>query len=948
MELRLLGPVELWAQGTAVHLGTPRQRGVLAALAVDAGRLVEVDMLIDRVWDKPPQRVRQALWVYVSQLRAALRHTAGAQLVSRSGGYLLDVEPDAVDFLCFRRLTEQARGLPATEGLRAGLLGQALGLWRGQPLAGLSGSWARRTADAWRQQHLDALVVWAQAETRMGNPGAVVAALTEAVGEHPLAESPVAALMLAYHGLDRNSDALEQYLALHRRLAEELGTDPMPRLQQIHRAILRGEPMPAGFAGSPPDGAPARSRRPLAAQLPAGPGGFSGRTAELDFLSSSMLRALSGTPVCAVVGTAGVGKTALALRWAHRAAGAFPDGQLFIDLYGFDPVRPALDPAEALQRFLRALGVDPAAIPSDMDEAAALYRSHMSDKRMLVVLDNAFSDQQVRPLLPGAAGSAVVVTSRHLLRGLVAHDGARLLSLEPMAPAEALDLLLVALAHRDERADLGDVAELARLCCCLPLALRVAAAHLTVHPQLTVAKYVAQLAEGPLSILDRGDEALVTAALDLSYRALAPPARRLFLLLGVMPGQEFGLPAAAAVLGGPLSQTRRLLDNLCAAHLVAEREPGRYRMHDLLRHYCRSQALRDEPEAQLHDAQLRLVDFYAHTIFHAYPLLGPGRVKQAPVLLQGEPAEAMCFDSRTEVLEWFDAECENILGVIAIANGRGWHASAWNLVNDLFVCFTIRRRWSPWRAALRLGLASAEELDDPQARAYMENGFGVVHKQTGDYPAAQARYLRALELATLAGNDRLVAAFHVNLGGLAINMADPEAGIHHLRTALSCPDYSQADHATTAYVNLGCALIDLGRLDEATETLHHALALSERVGDAVNACHSNDNLTEVALRQGDAAAAQHHAEQQLQLARRIGDPVRTAAALDMLASAVVAHDPGRAHGHWLAACELFGQLNHRVAPVLQAWLAALEQSWPDPATLRALDSERRGRIRKLL
>ncbi len=921
----MLGPVEVEADGEVVNAGRPRQRSVLAVLAADAGKLVNSETLIDRVWgDSPPQRVREALYVYVSRLRAMLRELGDGQLLARTGGYLLEVKPQAVDLLRFRELTDTARSPSWSEVERRALLKEALGLWRGRPLAGVPGEWAATTGDSWRQEHLEALVSWARCELNLGNAGAVLGPLAEAIAEHPLAESPIAALMSAYRSLGRSAQALELYETVRHRLADELGTDPAPQLQEIHQAILRAEPVPVV--------AVADVARPLVAQLPARAGGFAGREAQLAQLRAAM-------PLVVVAGTAGVGKTALALQWAHSALASFPDGQLFVDLCGFDPVRKPLAPSEVLQRFLRGMGVDNAAIPREQAEMAALYRSRVAGRRMLIVLDNAHSDEQVRPLLPGSASCVVVVTSRVQLRGLITREGAGFVQLGPLPPAEAHDFLRRNLGVAYDSAAVG---ELARHCCYLPLALRVAAAHLTCHPHLRIGDYCAQLAASPLSILDdRHDlDAQLVVAFELSYQALDAQARRLFRLTGIVPAKEFSVAAMAAVLECTQGEAQRLIGVLCAAHLVGEVAPGRYRSHDLLNLFAR---LRIEVEEQSL-AERRLLDFYAHTVFHAYPLLGPRR-RDYPRDIQFEPVDPLVFADRAGALDWLDREKENLLGVIELANSNGWHASAWQITHDLFWYFTMRRRWPEWQTALGLGLNSAQQCGDRLAEARMHNSFGIVHEEIACYEQAGQHYTRALELAIQIGDRQLMAALRVNLGGQAVSVGDPESGLRHLREAIADPDLPQA-RSPVPYVNLGRAHLDLDQLSQAEEWLGQALRLAEAGDDVVNMGRARHYLAEVALLRGDRDRARVEAQAQLSLAQAISDPVQTAAAFDTLASAVVLDDPYLARKHWLAAQEIYAEFNHQLGSLMGQWLASLD-SLTEPAAITEADAQRRRQTRQL-
>ncbi|MFG3019825.1 BTAD domain-containing putative transcriptional regulator [Streptomyces sp. NPDC048254] len=454
VELHLLGPVELSVQGRTVEVGPPQRRTVLAALAVDAGRPVPADVLIRRVWGAdPPDGARRALHAHVARLRRLCERTEDPghprlRLVRRSAGYLLEARPDQVDIHRFRQLVGRARETERSDETRAALLREALGLWHGEPLAGLGGQWAAQVREAWRRQHVDASVAWARVKSRVSDPVAVIGPLTELLDAYPLVEPLTEALMRALHAAGRSAEALDCYSTVRKRLTEELGTDPGAELRKVHQAILRGglaESVARPVSRTPVRAAPPARRPavttpwpgPAPGQLPMGVRGFTGRGEELarleDILAASAEQP-SAVVITAVSGTAGVGKTALAVHWARRAQQAFPDGQLYVNLHGFAPGGSATSPAEAVRGFLDALEVPPARIPAGLEAQVGLYRSLLAGRRVLVVLDNARDAEQVRPLLPGAPGCLALITSRRSLTGLAATEGAQLLTVGMLAP----------------------------------------------------------------------------------------------------------------------------------------------------------------------------------------------------------------------------------------------------------------------------------------------------------------------------------------------------------------------------------------------------------------------------------------------------------------------------------------------------------------------------------
>ncbi|MGW6930453.1 BTAD domain-containing putative transcriptional regulator [Lentzea sp. NPDC054927] len=562
MEFGLLGTVEVRVGDRVVDVGHSRQRCVLAVLLVEANRLVPVDVLVDRVWgEQVPHRARNAVAGYVSRLRQALPDEV--RIVGRQGGYVLTVDPMSVDLHRFDHLVARARVEPDEAVV---LLADALELWRGEAFSTLDTPWLASVRSALEARRLAALLDRNDLALEQGRHTELLAELDATAAAFPLDERLAGQLMLALYRCGRQADALLRYEQVRLRLADELGADPGPELRLLHKKILTADL-------ALPVGQPAVVPR----QLPAPPRSFAGRARELTALDA----VLSGRHpvVAAVSGMPGVGKTALALHWAHRVAARFPDGQLYVNLRGFDPSGAVMTPDEAVRVMLGALGLDPLA---GLDAQVSQYRSALADKRMLILLDNARDADQVRSLLPGSPGCLVLVTSRIRLTGLVAADGAHPVAVDLLSEQESRDLLADRLgAHRI--ADSAATAEIITRCAGLPLALTVVAARAacTGFPLRAIA---AELSEG-LDPFDGGDPATdVRTVFSWSYRAVGPQAARLFRLLGLHPGPDVSVEDAAALFGAP--QVRPLLAELTRAHLLAERRPGRYVLHDLLRAYA--------------------------------------------------------------------------------------------------------------------------------------------------------------------------------------------------------------------------------------------------------------------------------------------------------------------------------------------------------------------------
>ncbi|MCI0688482.1 MAG: winged helix-turn-helix domain-containing protein [Sporichthyaceae bacterium] len=575
MEFKVLGPMEVSAGGPRLVLGTPKQRLVLAVLLCNAGQSVSVDHLIDAVWDqRPPRSALHNIYLHIHQLRRLL---GAATIVGRGrSGYLLTVSPTDIDAGQFVNLAEiGSQALATGDVARAShQLHRALALWRGHPFADLDNPPALAVDIArLTEARLTALERRIDADLRLGRHMDLVSELTTLVAEQPYRERFQSQLMLALYRSGRRVEALAVYRAARAALSGELGLDPGADLRRLERAILAGEPdldlaEPApGERGHAPVPPVFTADRPdwlhEPAQLPVDIVDFTGRQAEVDQLDrvAAELDDRSAVALVAITGTAGVGKTALAVHWAHRAASRFRDGQLFVDLRGYGPGNP-MRPIEALTQWLRALGVDPAKVPSELEPAAAMFRSELAGRQLLVELDNASSASQVRPLLPASSGCLTIVTSRDALTGLVARDGARRVRLGVLDAVDAISLLVQITGPARLSAEKQACRDLVRLCGNLPLAVRIAAAQLAEQPDRTVADQVDQLRTDRLGGLDiDGDETgSMRAVFDRSYAALPADRQRMFRLLGLASGPDITVPAAAALGRARPDRDRRVAE----------------------------------------------------------------------------------------------------------------------------------------------------------------------------------------------------------------------------------------------------------------------------------------------------------------------------------------------------------------------------------------------------
>ncbi|MEV7284076.1 BTAD domain-containing putative transcriptional regulator [Streptomyces sp. NPDC093252] len=854
----LLGPVRAWRGGRELELGSPQQRVVLATLLLRRGRPVTLHELLDAVWGTaPPQAAVSVLRTYVSRLRKAF-HPAPL-IVSVGDGYALRAGDDALDLTVFERRVDRAARLRATgdPAAAAALLHTALDAWQGAALAGLPGVAAESERARLTEMRLTALETRLDIDVELGRHREAVPELISLTGAHPLREELGRLLMLALYRSGRRAEALAVYRGTWRTLRDELGIEPGPALRQLHDRILaaaaaspppvrggrtRGadddpDPGPHSLPDpgphSLPDPDPVPPARP--AQLPADLLTFVGRRAELDQVRALLPRG-GGAPATVVIsaigGMAGIGKTALAVHWAHEIADRFPDGQLYLNLRGFDPSGTVMAAGEAIRVFLDALGVPPTQIPATLPAQAALYRSLLDRRRMLILLDNARDTEQVRPLLPGAGGCLVIVTSRNRLTGLVVGEGAHPLTLDQLSPEEAHDLLARRLGQRRLAADPAAAAEIVARCARLPLALAIVAARAAAHPGFPLAAVAAELRDshGSLDAFGAGDDDLgtdVRAVFSWSYQALSAPAARLFRLLGLHRGPELSAPAAAALAGLAPKEARRLLGELTRAHLLTEHFPGRYTLHDLLRVYAAERADAEESADGRRRAVDRLLAWYLHTADAAYPHLTPKRPR-IPLDPPPEGCRPLEFTAHEQALQWCEDERVNLVGVVHEAAASGRPGIAWRLAAVLWGFFYLRSHHGDWLDTARTGLAAARAAGDRRGEA-----------------RALADTAAALRAATRY-----------------------EEAIDHLRQAKAVyRELGDAQGRISAVSNLGDAFLQAGRLPEAVDHIRRGLALHRYADNAWGVGITLANLGDVYQRQGSFPEAVDCLEQALTVLR---------------------------------------------------------------------------------
>ncbi|RSM48671.1 tetratricopeptide repeat protein [Amycolatopsis balhimycina DSM 5908] len=877
-DLRVLGAVEVVAGGTRLDVGHARQRDVLAVLLLDVGQVVPVDRLVDRVWgERPPRQPRNALYGYVSRLRGVLAALDGVTIERDRGGYVLAADPLAVDVHRFESLLRRARAT-ADDHAALALYDEALALWRGTPLSELDSPWVDSVRGELERKHETAVLDRDDLRLRTGAHAAVLArSVPDGVTGERAAAQRIEALFLD----GRPADALREYERVRSRLADELGADPGPRLRGLHERILAG--------GGPDTG------RPVPRQLPAAPSAFTGRTAELAALD----RMLAAEGAVAVIsGAGGLGKTWLAVRWATGHADRFPDGQLHVDLRGFDPAHEPVPAERAVRGFLSALGVAPASIPPEPDGQAALYRTLTAQRGLLVVLDNARDTGHVVPLLPGGSACSVLITSRHELGGLLTTHGASALPLRTLDDHQARELLTHKLgaARLAEEPEAGR--EILRQCGGMALALAIVAARVAAQPGSRLAALAAELRESRLDALDTGElTASLRAVFDASYHSLDPGSAAAFRLLGIVPTGDVGRAAAIAVLGDA-----RPLRVLRAANLLEENPPGRFRMHDLVKLYAAELAARvDDPGTRL-AAWTRLFDHYLCWASAAMDLFSPHEPYMRPPAGRSAGPQPR-FAGTQAGRAWLDAEWTTMLTLATSApEALAGHvvrlaATLWRYLDIAAhyhealtlhtTALAAARSGTPEEAfarqavevaLIRLGrydeaaghleqvLAFALDQGNDLLESLVRFGFATIDDMRGRRPAAREQCELALAAARRTGHALLEGIALCNLGEHYHWCGDHRAAIDHLeRSGAIARELGSAGLGGPVLAALGSVYAGLGRHDEADDHFRRALDFA-RTG--------NTNLEVSALNDfadtKTGAEAIERYEEALELARRTG------------------------------------------------------------------------------
>jgi tetratricopeptide (TPR) repeat protein/DNA-binding SARP family transcriptional activator len=943
VEFRILGPVELWADGKRHDLGSRKERCVLAVLLYELGRPVAAQAIIERVWgEDPPDKPLISLYSNISRLRASLRRVSGDGRdwgLRRSGSYTLDVSNGEVDLCRFRELRDKARSAAANrDDERAfALLNDAEGLWRGVPLAGIGGAWAERVRLRLNEERYDANLLRMKTGLQLGRHAELVGELVELAAQHPLSEKPTEYLMLALYLSGRRADALRVYPRFRRRYVDEVGNDPGAELRELHQRMLMDDP---GLAVKPPSPAlppPAAPTATPTTTLPRDNPDFTGRAAELDTLSDWLgsAHAQSAVPVIGISGMPGVGKTVLAVHAVHMYADHYSE-QLYLPLRGHAPDEDPVDPASALGTLLRTVGVLDDVIPADVEERAALWRSRLAGRRALILLDDALDSGQIRPLLPGTPGCLVLVTTR---RRAIDLPGMLWLSLDPMPPAEAASLF-ARTAGRYRMDDDAGMASVLRLCGYLPLEIQIAASELRRHPAWDIRDLDRRLREA------RAEDRQVGAALALSYRHLTASQQRLFRQLALHPEPGFSRFAAAAMAAAPsVTETERALDVLLDHHLIEESAPGRFAFHDLIRLYARHLALARDTEEDRRRAMRRLVDYYLGLADQADRIVYPFH-RRIPVPPRRVQAELPSLRTRRDCQKWLRAEQPSMLAVARYAFGYGLarqasqltHALArfldtwgyWTDAVDLHrraveawraagntrgeakalaeLCFVLGRlgRYGEASDCVRQALAIARGTFDRAQEAEALDNLGLVLWLTSQYPQALAHFDQALTICRALGDRHgeadvlchsAAALWHVSKYADALRRAEKALALYR--------ELGDIQGEANSLNNLGDHQQSVGRHDLALESYRQALDMFRDIGDRQGEAIAFNNIGDICRQTGRTTDALAHYRVALDIYRDIGDRRCEADALNNMGAAY------RQMGHYGDALD-----QHRKALVL--------------------------------
>lgn len=974
VRIGVLGSLTVEVDGVRHSSGPPLRQAVLVRLASPCGSVVSKEQLMDAVWgEELPGNASGNLHTYIAALRKQLdpghkqRATDGV-LATVAGGYCLRLPPAHLDSTGFLDLCALARTLrdrdpdAAARQFRA-----ALDLWRGTPLQGVPGPFAQAERERLTALRLSAVEDYARLMTGLDRTDIVVQELTQVIRDHPLRESAHALMMTALERGGQRDEAMRLYERLDRRLRAELAVRPGARLRELYRQLREGSALrvpgpggarapgapaasaafggqagpaapgvptaPAAVPAAPGDrAAPHRSAAPAASpppgaaahapaagsghgadmrQLPPRAGRFVGRERELARLGEVLTAAGEGPRLCLVTGSAGTGKTTLAMEWAHRGIEKFPDGCLHVELRGFHPGAPPLSAGEALYDFLVALGVAPDRIPLTGTARSALFRSLTKDRRLLVLLDDAHSTEQVLPLLPTGAGCATLVTSRRRLDTLVVRNGAHALFLGPMSHEGARELLDACAGVGRTRPEPTAADELVRYCAGLPLAVAVIGNRVVSSPGMPLSALLERVRAGGnrLDVLSSG---LPDTGVDLrtvfraSVEELSPRAREAFRLLGLFPGTHIDLRAAGALLNRSARESAAILAELTANTLLTEAGPDRYRFHDLLGEFAREEAEALLTEEELAGARLRLLRWTLHAVGEASALIAPRPVRD---LLPARPTpwSAGGPTDRRGAVRWLAAHQHSLVAISELALNCGQYDLAWRIPVALTSWFYLHKNWSLWLRSLRVGASAARRAQSREGQAQIRAASGLAHLYLRHYRRARKQLVRAAAEFQRTGEDWQLGTVLVPLGDLYLRTGRPAQAAHAYETARRA--YQRADdHWGTAWAlsALGRALMAAGDPGRATNALQRAMGHWHKSGYPRGEADAMMHLGQAHLTRGSVRDAERYLHRADALYQSLGDGYRHAQALVWIGRLRAATgDRAGAREAWRCAQEVF-------------------------------------------
>jgi tetratricopeptide (TPR) repeat protein len=796
-------------------------------------------------------------------------------------------------------------------------------MWRGRALSDVTAPMIHnQLCPALEEERLLAIEHEIEVGLRLGESRELVSRLARLTAEQPLRERLTVLLMIALWRCGRQADALAEYARMRQRLVTELGVEPGAELREIHRQVLESDVDTVGTSVPSAAIAPVIPRQALPDVEV-----FIGRDEPYRQLDTLARESIARARTAVVVGQAGVGKTALVTHWAHRSTEQFPDGQLYVDLRGYAEDGIAISPVDVLGRLLRGLGMPASDLPHELDEAASAYRSWLAGRRVLVVLDNARDPEHVRALLPSSPGCLTVVTSRDQMAGLVASNAVSVLELDVLDRPCAMALLASLLDDVRLRHDPAATNELIDLCAGLPLALRIAAAHLVANRALTVRLMVQRLRADLLATLAIGPNSAtaVAAAFDISFATLSTPTQRVFSLLGAVGCRDYSPEAVAALAGSELAAARRCLTELVSAHLLELRWDDRYTFHDLLWHYAADKSGSAVPETERADAVRRLVSWYLHSAASAAAQLG---ARHPSVQLgQSEPGVVPAvFPDRAAALRWLDRERVNVVPMVRAAAAGDQPGAAYQLASVLWGYFSLRSAWTEWITTYEIGVEVAARCGDARAEARMLANLAPAYNETGHWDEAVERFERALRTLRGLGETRSVARVVNNLGTLHANRGHAELAAESYRESLELLDDDRGDDAFRGQVltNLAQAYRQCGRLDDALDALRAALPLAFAASDDRTVAVAAQAVGEVYADRSSFRLAMRWYERSLRILRQLGDRRNEALCYELIGNAYRdRNEPDEASHAWLRALTIFAELGDPATEKLRAKIGSV-------------------------